>query len=58
MRLAMAFIVEDFIYPTLQHRLAGQEHLAVLGRFAAMVPLFVSARHQGPVEFLARGGFG
>jgi hypothetical protein len=30
----------------------------VLGQLAAMAPLFVSARHQGPVDFSARGGFG
>lgn len=58
MRLAMAFVVDDFIDSTFQHRLSWQEHCAVLRGFAAMAPLFVSARHQRPVKFFARGGFG
>src|SRR6185437_9301103 len=52
MRRAMAFIVDDFIDSTLQYRLSWQKDLVMLAGFA-MAPIFVSARHQYPVDFLA-----
>ena len=55
---AMVLVVDHFINSTFQHRLSGQKHFGVLAGLAAMAPLFVSAGHQGPVEFFARGGSG
>jgi len=58
MRLAMPLVVDDLVDSTFQHGLPGQEHLGMLCGLAAMAPLFVSAGHQGPVDFLATSGFG
>jgi len=57
MGLAMVVIVDHFINSTFQHGLTRQEHCGVRGGFAAMTPLFVSAR-KGPIEFFARGSSG